>query len=338
MTFYLLSIIWSYCIIFFSKKFSKFHYFFFVTPLVLFSTFRGLSGPDTINYLGRYLNASDGLSNVTSIAGEPVTYVLMYVSNLIFPGEFVFFNFIYALILSTLFYILCRNFDRYKYFMLFVGPVLIIDGLTNTIRVSLAYFLFLYAYTSRRYFIILTLSFFSHVSTVIMIVFKGIIERFKYKFSVREFSILIIFIMILCTSLLAYQYIVSFFPRISEKLDEYNKLKTSSSLSGISDIFVIFFILLFASIYNRDKVLYMLVDFVFICIFSLGLYYVASFSIGFLRLFKIIIICLSMSPFLYKSKRKIPSYLPFIIGFLYTLNYLRIVYFGDGYLPYGSGY
>ncbi|MBY7919503.1 EpsG family protein [Vibrio fluvialis] len=336
MAYYLFSIFWSYCVIFLSRKFSIAYFVIFSAPLVIFSTFRGTSGPDTISYFYKYIHYSNDISSVFSLDGEPVTYLLMFISNLIYPGEFAFFNFIYSIILVALFYLLCREFDRYKVFLLVVGPVFIIDGLTNTIRVSLAYFIFLYSYASHRVYLLLAISFFSHVSTVIMVLFKNVIENLKSKLKAKDVLLILGIGLTLVISVALYEYLMVYFPRISDKMDAYERFRTKSSLSGISDIYIIASLLIVGSIFNRTKVIQILLDITMIIIFSVALYHLASYSIGILRVFKILIVCIAMAPFLYNSRRKIPALLLLIIGSLYTFNYLRIIYFEEGYLPYGG--
>ncbi|MGF1793550.1 EpsG family protein [Photobacterium profundum] len=306
-----------------------------IVPLVLFGTFRGTSGPDTINYINRFFNVADFSWSSLDLVSEPILTIIMLVSALFSKTNYEVFFFFFSIVILVPFVRICEKYHQYRFFLITVGAVLIIDGLTNTLRVSLAYFFFVYFYTTRFFFLGLLLSFLSHVSSLLMYFFGYLFKHINLKFDVVSIIKMLAFVFILFVFVVNQNYLFSFFPRVSEKLDIYQTLKTTSSLSGVSDLFVIFSLLCVASVYNRDKLTDVLFDVISSALICIVLYQGISVSLGFLRVLKLIIIALTLSPMLTYSKRYIPTYLLLAIGIPYLLNYIRIISSGDSYLPYG---
>lgn len=338
MWYYVFALCWAYFTILMAKRLPNFSYLLFVVPLVLFSIFRGESGPDTVNYINKFLDVEVIISDKFFLDAEPVLYLIMYLSDLIKKADVQVFFLFHASIITSIFYFLSQNFNKYKYFLLTVGVVFVVDGLTNTLRVSLAYFIFLYGYGSRYRYCYYALSFFSHVSSLIVILFEITAKKIKLKFNANNsWRLAIVFIVIL-VAYLHIDSIISISSRVDDKFEQYKELSTKNTFSGVSDIFVISSLLFVGSFYNRDHVVEIIIDAFVILLIAWVLYFGAMSSIGFLRILKLLIIGITLSPFLVESKREIPDYILFMIGFLYTLNFLRIIYFGDGYLPYGIIY
>lgn len=333
---YIMAIVWAYILLIFKHKLPMALRLFVIIPLICFSVFRGASGPDTLSYYHKYLNIGETISDHLSVTGEPVTYLMMHFSLLI-GNDWLLFCLIYAVIISLFYCSLVNRYYLYRVFLLTVGPVLLIDGLVNTVRVTLAYFFFLVAFKNRKYWLYWMLAFLSHVSALILIAGQCFSQRIKVKVSIKNVLLILFSLIFIFILLSKFELIISYFPRIQDKLTQYDTFKTQSSLSGLSDIFVIFCLLILSSYYNRTLGIEFFLDVLLAILFSAVLYIGAMYSIGFMRLLKLIIIILSVSPMLIQSRRHIPSLLFFIIGFLYSMNYLRIVMQGDGYLPFGQG-
>ncbi|SPY28913.1 Uncharacterised protein [Photobacterium damselae] len=304
-------------------------------PLVVFSTYRGESGPDTENYIYRFHNLSDYF-NSFNISSEPLISCLMYIAKLFDENNVIIFNLLYSILLCTLFIFITKRYSISRPFLLTFGVFLLIDGLTNTLRASMCYFLFVTSvcYENNSYKLRL-LAFLSHVSTIILIFFHVFFKKVKIELNINGVIKLSIYIVLFGIGIFFWEYIINIFPRIADKVEAYKTLYTRSLFSGLSDIFVIGSLLLVGSVFNRTTHKEILRDIVVIIILLYILFSFASLSIGMLRVLKIIAICLSLSPMIVLSKRRIPSYIFVIIGGLYILNYLRIIYTSSGYLPYG---
>lgn len=336
MIIYISALIWVYVAYFLGRnKCLKFNFIFFV-PLIVFSVARGASGPDTLNYYHKFLNIESDFSGYLNFTAEPVTYILMYISDILEGGWFLF-SVIYGSIVILLYASIMKNYSLYRVFLLTIGPVLLIDGLVNTIRVTIAYLFFLAAYQNRKFWLFWLLSFLSHVSSLLLIIGSFLAKRINIKASLKNFLMMLALLMIFALIMVKLESIVSFFPRIQDKLSQYSSFKTQSSLSGLSDIFVIFSLLALGSYYNRKSNIEFFIDIMMTLIICFGCYVGAMYSIGFMRLLKIIIIVIAMSPMLLSPRRKIPTFVLLVIGGLYTMNYLRIVFSGESYLPYGLG-
>lgn len=307
----------------------------FVLPLVMFASFRGPSGPDTETYIRQFRAISDHFETFGSFVYEPFNYVLMYIAS-IFVGEKYFLYFVFhSLILSFIFFIICRRYRQYRVFLLTVGVVFLLDGLTNTLRVSLAYFIFLYALSSKKKYLFFLLAFLSHVTSLIMnavllvVSIKGVGSKKLFAYILGG-ALCVLFISLYLDSIL------TIFSIVVGKFEIYQEVMAPSVFSGLSELFVIFSLLTIASIYNRKRPDLVVIDLMGICLLVGILYFSIGFSLAILRVLKLIVVVLTVSPFLVRPKRKIPSLLLLPIGVLYTLNFFRIVIFSDGYLPYGG--
>jgi hypothetical protein len=302
-------------------------------PLIIFSVFRGASGPDTETYTRLFYQIDIIVHNGISYLYEPLTPLIMYSSSLLSDKKEYFFA-IHSLLLSLCFLYLCRNYKVYRFFLLTVGIVFLVDGLTNTLRISLGYVLFLIGITVRqRTFFILAFS--SHVSILIAAIFYKCIELFS---EVRRGKMYILLLMAVGggLSVVAMDFVTGLFPVVSEKLLIYQELQTTSKFSGLSDIFVIFSLLVIGSYYNRYNLKRFMIDIFFIIALCVFLFSMVSLSLAVLRIIKLFVLVIACSPFLLNSRKPIPSWPLVLVGGLYTANFFRIVVQSNGYLPYGN--
>lgn len=332
---FIAAILWFYLCLSFLKNKSPVLTFFLLIPLVFFSTYRGGAGPDTINYYHKYLDIQSIINNGVGFADEPLSYYIMYFSKIII-NKWEFFNLIYSLTIIACVAYLVRRYSYYHVFLLTAAPVFIIDGLSNTIRVSLAYFFFLVACTNKKFWLFWLLSFMSHVTAILMIAGRIFSNKVKFNISFRNVAIIFISFILFGLVFYSFEYILSFFPRIAFKLIQYDEFKTQSNVSGLSDIFVISSLLVLSSYFNRNMRAHFLIDLMFIMLLGITLYLGSMYSIGFMRFLKIIILIISISPMIVKPRKNIPKYIFILIGLLYTLNFIRIVVTSSGYIPYGS--
>ena len=305
-----------------------------IIPLILFSSFRGTAGPDTETYIRLFYNIEKIVASGFSFIYEPITTALMYFSITLFSEHHEYFFALHSAILSGLFIYFCKNFEKYRVFLLTIGIAFLIDGLTNTLRVSLAYFFILLSFT-RKQNLNYVLAFFSHVSALIAIVF---IKAIDYLSNAKKINGIKIILIIIASLILiqSFNFIISFFPVVSEKLLIYQDLEVRSKLSGVSDIFVVFSLLAIGSYFNRSTMNEFLFDLSIAILISVFLYILVGFSLAFLRIIKLLLFSLVISPFLVSPKRKIPSWCLICIGFVYTANFCRTVFTSNGFLPYGN--
>lgn len=337
MTVYIFAIVYCLFLIFVSSKInSRVILFLFCVPLILFSIFRGTSGSDTVNYIYLYRDINEKIDASLSITGEPVIYLLMYICREIFDGGLLLFYSAYAILYGLILTVILSKYHKYKVFLLTVGVALIIDGLTNTLRVSVAYLFFLLSVNSRYYYYFVTMSVLTHATGILLAGLKIIFEKIKPKLNVafilRVTGLLLLFLI----SLIVIEKFAYLVPRIDDKINQYQELKSISITSGLSDIFLINCLLLLGSIYNRESKKEIYLDLTMILILSVALFFFGQLSIASYRFFKIIILAITVSPFITNPKKKIPTILLVCIGLLYTLNFIKIISGSDAYQVYGE--
>ncbi|MEZ9515000.1 EpsG family protein [Vibrio splendidus] len=336
MLFYAFVIVWYYVYISFNTRLSTLLKIVSLIPFVLFSGFRGLSGPDTGAYYNRFNSINDTFHSSLNIFNEPGLPAIMKVAYWLSNGEYLLFSFFYAVLFIYLFKKIADESEKYKVFIYSVGLIFFVDGLTNTLRVSVAYFIFLWAVGHRKLIKGLLFGFVFHVSTAFMFFFIYIAERIEINPSLRNFLRLIVFAAVFFIILATSDSWLSIMPRVDEQLVAYAELQTRSSLSGLSDIYIIFCLLFIASIYNRSSIGFVLYDLVLILLLCFMLFAGTSLSLGFLRILKIIILVICVSPALVNPMRSIPRRVILLLSIPYTLNFLYLVFMGESYLPYGQ--
>ena len=134
----------------------------------------------------------------------------------------------------------------------------------------------------------------------------------------------------------AIDYILQLLPRVSSKLNAYEGLVLNTGYSGIADIYIIFSLLIVSAYYNTNRLEKFVSIVPFILLFCAAIFLTTRISLAFIRLFKLIIIGICFSPLMNDCKRRIPSKILLLIGFPYTLNFMRQVVTDDGFLPYGE--
>lgn len=331
---YFTAIFYAYYVVIYARKVTRFLYPLMVLPLVLFSTLRGESGKDTELYIYRFENI-DGLFTLR-FDSEPVINLLIYLGHTIDSHRAFGFFFVHSLLVVSCFYYLSRNFEKARSYLLVVGPIFLIDGITNGMRITMAYHFFAISFISSRYWLFFVMSFFSQIS----ISFSYFLNFFLRKIVVMSWikkvlftSIVFVFALI---SFWAGDYLLQFFPRVSSKLNSYQGLVLNTGYSGIADIYIIFSLLVVSAFYNLSCLKSFLISVFFILFFCLALFFTTRISLAFIRVFKLIIIAICFSPFLLECERRIPSRVLFFIGLPYTLNFMRQVVTDSGFLPYGE--
>ncbi|EMN7332566.1 EpsG family protein [Vibrio vulnificus] len=335
MSFYIFSIFYSYFVSFTSRYYTKFIFPLLVLPLVLFSAFRGVSGKDTSTYIARFFNSSL-FSNGFSLDSEPVITSIIEFSRFFDRGDPFYFFLFHAVIVTTCFYFIARNFEKSKFYLLTVGVVFLIDGITNGMRITLAYHFFVLALVSNKRMIFYSLAVFSQLTIVFSIFLEYMLRKWSELSILRRLVFVFLLSIFMVLLFILKDHVLFYLPRVDSKIEVYSGMTLSTRYSGIADIYIMFGLLLLASLYNRSSFKRFLLDLPIIMAFCAITFMSTSLSLAFIRVFKLLIIALCFSPLLLNPKRKIPTWLVFLLGIPYTLNFIRQVITNDGFLPYGD--
>jgi hypothetical protein len=331
MIFYFSALLWAYLLVAYCRKIPLFASFIVAIPLVVFSTFRGQSGKDTPLYLLRFFNA-DYFGSGFGLDSEPILNIIALLAHFIEKNNHYIFFFIHSALVLTLFIFICRKFSNARYYLYTVGPVFLIDGLTNGMRITLAYHFILMGYFYRGKSFYFLLAFLSHLTSVLPIFLS-------YLFVRRGFY-LFLFFGALATVFLYFvdiNWLISTFaPRVVSKATSYSELVLGSAYSGLADIFIIYVLLVFMSFFNRKRLFLLVIDVVAALLVCFVLYQLIQVSLAFIRVLKLIIIALISSPFLINSRKHIPSWALVLPGLAYSGNFIRQVFVDEGFLPYGE--
>lgn len=332
MIFYISSIVYIYIIIFSFRKSPVYHSIFFLFPIILFSALRGSSGKDSWLYLSRFDAMSvDGFS--LALDAEPILNSYIYLSKFILGGGHEMFFLIHALVICFLFSLIIKKYDQSRIYLLTVGPVFLIDGLTNGMRVTIAYHVFIVSVIYRKELVLGTVVFLAHVSGAFMYIFKYLLD--SDKLSTTKKIIILISVFILGYFLSVYVEDISMVvPRIESKINKYREMVTPNMYSGLADIFIIFSVFSLAVWHRKEKMTHVLWGVFIAALICILLYISILNSLAFIRVGKLFIVALCISEFATKTKIRIPSNYLLVVGLLYSLNFLRQVIFGYGFLPY----
>lgn len=313
---YFITIIYSYFVTNRIRNISVAALIFLLLPLTIFAAFRGLSGKDTYLYILRFYHQefSFGLDS------ELFFYFIIEAARFFSDDHRVFFA-LHALILVVLYAVISRNKSNI-FFISTIGPVFLLDGITNGMRISIAYFLII-AFKS---FFSALLAFFTHISSLFIILFRVIaINKYYLILSV----ILIIPILFYFQSYL--ELLSTYAPRVFSKVDKYTDNVLGTFYSGIVDLVVIFVMLLGVFMKTKIKIHHVL----FALLICIILYLLVQYSLAFIRINKLIIIALCVVFPLQLSKIKSPIMLGLFI--FYTANFMRQLIMDNSFLPWGYG-
>ena len=325
---YALSMAWIYIIYLMPKKFQS--QFILITPVVLLGTFRGSAGKDTGLYILRFENMSFEAFNWLDFSSEPIFNILIFACKSILDKP-EFFFFIHSSLLGLLFLKAVSNWDRTIVFLLLLAPSFLLDGVLNGMRIGLAMLVLVVAFVyGNRLLKILTIGI--HFSSAIAL----IIKLFLDKGLVRASLYLAIFLSLILFLIPMVDFETM---RFFIKLNDYSEIHTKSVYSGLSDVTICGFLvsLFYLSRSRLDFSSYM-IAIVILFLSTAVLFYMTSISWALLRVIKIIALVLSLDGKIvnYVRGRPIVLSFTFTLGLLYSLNFLRAVYFGPGFLPYGS--
>ncbi len=329
MIWYLLAILYSYGLIALRKQplsvliISSF-------PLVAFAAFRGSSGKDTELYLNRFNNV-DPDSFEFSLFDEPILNSLIYITKIFTESHVVFFA-LHAALVCMLFVLALKRFEHVKLYFFTLGPMFLIDGLTNGMRITIAYHLFVVAVAYKREILVAPLIFLSHVTGSFLYVAKYLANLNKLK-KIYRFLALLLFTAIMLTLAAKLDLILALSPRINSKFSQYGELVLATKYSGLADLSILFTLFLAVSLGPlklRDRFVFLLLG-MFVC----SLFYLSiQQSLAFIRMLKLFLVGLLVSDYFVQRVTNRQLILLKFIGVLYTLNFIRQIVFGPGFLPY----
>lgn len=332
MFYYSLVLFYTHLITIGARKFPFSIVFLSLIPVIMFATFRGSSGKDSYLYLRRFRIFDNQEFNL-SIDSEPFLDVLIYLSKYILNGSHEAFFFLHALIVCFLFALIIKKYNEARVYLITVAPVILIDGLTNGMRITLAYHLFAVSILYGKKFLVPLLVVLSHFSGALLYIFNLAFNFSNFSFVKRLFVIALLGLLISFLYLFLDE-ISLFLPRVTTKLSQYSSALTSSNFAGIVDVFIIATILVLAVWFNAKGLSNLFLGiFIAICV-SFFFFVIFQYSIAAIRIGKLFIVVLCLSHYLRFPRKKIPLYVLLPIGALYTINFMRAIYFGEGFLPY----
>jgi len=299
-------------------------------PLVMFATFRGSSGKDSELYLHRFYSFdSDGY--VFNFFDEPVLNFLIYVSRSVSDSHELFY-FLHAIIVCTLFCLALKRFDSGRLYFFSVAPMFLVDGLTNGMRVTLAYHFFLVAVVYRREILVFPAVFLSHVSGALLYItrmFPDYVGRSK----ARLLYVIPFFAFAGVAIYMGVEYLSALSPRISGKLSKYGGMVLATKYSGIADITVLFslFVCVALGPVSYLKRFFYVLSGLVCC---LAFYFLIQQSLAFIRILKLVLLGLMLSGTFVMGCSKGKEWVVVVVGYLYTLNFVRQILTDPGFLPY----
>ena len=303
---------------------------FLCMPLIIFSSLRGTSGKDSYVYLFRFYSF-DSEQMAVSLLSEPLLSFLIYSSRLISDSHVVFYA-LHATLVCFLFSMALKKYDKLRLYLVSIGPMFLIDGLTNGMRVTLAYHFLLVAVVYRQFLFLAPMAFFAHISSLISIVVIYIANASVMRFSGK---VMVYFLAFLALGLCA-QYldvIIALDPRLLSKIHSYSGNALSTSYSGLADLSVLF--VLVTSLSFRQPQLMRFFGYALLAgLLCLGFYIFIQFSLSGIRILKMVIVGIFLSQAVISNRSKIAFAGFLFIGVLYSLNFLRQIYFTAGSLPY----
>jgi hypothetical protein len=323
MIYYVSALVWLYLALFFKRR-SFLYSFLFFFPLVLFAAFRGFSGKDTPAYIIRFFNFDFSHSSWL-YSGEPFINLFISTGKLIDNNNPIFFFALHAIFLVILYSLVHQKKQESLIYLIVLGPVFLVDGLVNGMRVTLAYHLFLVAYLYRKKILYIPMVL-SHFSSFL---FLGL-NFVSFFFDSRYLKYFYALFSVLLAYTLVDGYLGDYFLK---KLEVYQKLSAVNVYSGVSDLIVLWFFGFVILVERLRSVLLSAFLMLFTCI---AYWFLIQESVFFIRVLKIIIIFLSLQPGLqgrFMARSKVAYY---VLGLGYVINFLRQVYMDSGFLPYGG--
>ena len=332
MIFYLLALLWAYFITFSSRRLGLKVSWVLALPLVLFAALRGSSGKDTPAYIYRFHLGDFHFEDMLRIDSEPLLNLLIMLSRAVFGDSIEIFFGLQALLLTFAYIFIAKNINDFRIYTFTVGPVFLIDGLTNGMRISLAYHVLLVGFALRRHLAPYVLALACHVTAVV-----PIFIRLYYTLSFLYLAGAAIFgLAVLVVFEINPLYYFTESSRLVSKFEHYVVTESTNWYSGIVDLSMLFLLITLNALYSKmpssKRFLYILSAILLCALLQIGI----QQSSAFVRITKLIIVGLICSEFFAQSRSKIPTHILILLGFGYSLNFMRQVLMDPGILPYGE--
>lgn len=332
MIFYVLSVFYAHFLVLIGHRLSRGVLFLLLQPIVIFSALRGASGKDSPLYLHRFYSLEENWG-VDSFFDEPILNSIIYFSKHVLGGSHVLFFVFHAELVVFLFAIIVSYYARSRVYLLTIGPMFLIDGLVNGMRITIAYHAFAVFFLLKSKVLGPLLVFCSHVSGLLMYFFSYIFRyskgRLWYQALFFAFG-LFAFWLFLNNRMLFFD--VS--PRVLGKLERYSDMTLSTSYSGIVDVFLIISIGALFYYQRCQSLLRFFLICCFLLLFGSLMIYLNQHSLAFLRVWKLFLVALCFSVYTYGNNNRIAFIPLFFLGIFYSFNFLRQVLTDPGFLPY----
>lgn len=335
MLYYLAALLWIYLVSLYAYRLPHFCAVPASLPIVAFSAFRGESGKDTTAYIERFFSTDSSFDSFT-IDSEPTITLIISLSRLAFGDDARGFFALHAFILFNAYFLIAKKRSLNMAYLLSVGPVFLLDGITNGMRVTIAYHAILLSYTYGSRLLTVcafwALAVFAHVTAIVSIALSLALQ----KPTKALLGLLTVAALLYGLASSGIVDLISLAPRIFSKLDKYADLTLPTWYSGVVDLLMIFALLLISvftskSLWHR-KAMYGLLSLSFCILLYLGI----QESLAFIRISKLVLIALFTSHLLKWKRVRGFQLAIFLLGLFYSANFLRQVSTDPGFLPYGE--
>lgn len=320
---YLIPILYIILISILLKNRNVFIIFLSLIPIIMFSTYRGTMGADTSNYI-KMFNDFNNFDSEFSFLNEPFFYILLFISKKI-SSNIEFFFFLNSTLVTFLYSLLISKFSLSRIFLLSVGPVFLIDTLTNGMRIGISYQILalgLILNTKNKRLTVLASLF--HISSLFYFFYNRFINPIIEKINKKNF---VLFLLCILMAPLVIVLVMNS-QRILDKIVYYSSFQSPSILSGASDIYVILVVSLL-SINRKCHISTYFTKLLTLTIIIVTFKIAAIYSYAILRLMKL----MALSTIVYSSKVKSKSklldnnkFLFFSLLVPYTTNFILYIY------------
>jgi hypothetical protein len=305
-------------------------------PLALFSGFRGSSGKDTELYLLRWAHPTPE-GDLPLLLSEPLFSALVAVGRTLSTASPVPFLTLHSLLVLLSYAFVCSHWSRARPYLLTVGPIFLIDAITNGMRIGLAYHLLMVGILGGRLALFAILATLTHLTTPVALAAWLLAGRLGPRIA----SVIVLtaaalsFVALASVLDLAALQTLGLGGRLEGKIVYYLGSPPLAWYSGLGDALVLLAILLLTVSGQGSRRLGGWAVQAGAAVFAFGAVVLGlQYSLGFFRIVKLCLVGILFS--LGRGWGQAREGLLWVIGWLYMLNFLRQVSTEPGFLPYGG--
>lgn len=330
MIFYILALSWAYLLSIVSRRIPQWLMPLAIAPLVIFSAMRGGSGKDTPLYIARFESLDFNWAGLT-FDSEPITPLLMLLARSIFGPHVEGYFVLQSGVVVMLYFLVAKKYAVSRLYVLTIGPVFLVDGITNALRITIAYHVLLLGYVNRQIILSSIIAVASHITATFPILFAWLSRMRRSASRI----LLLLFITVVVYGSLTFIDISTWLPRAMSKTVAYGDMVLPTRYSGVVDLGMLLMMFMLRAKYDSRSGVTAVLSIIAGLLMCVALYWGIQQSLAFIRITKVLIIALFVSGFLRRATYSAPAGMLVTAGILYSANFLRQVATDDGFLPYG---